>query len=488
MANRAESISSCRCDDAFRPFVVPQYAGGQTENFSNERELRLFHGDGGGSKKKPAVGQLTTTDCGIVSSPSGLLARRGDWVERVDSASVSGGGASDRGAVAAAGTAAPAAAAAGVVPCCPGRTTPCGTTMASCGGQRPKVCPAGDFNAPAVTSSKSGICRPCPLCGHRGCIDDGPGCCREACRADATAVSIARAVPATPVVATEAAKATVAPDSSDGNTNRIVSRAAVEAWTAAETWASVMAAATEGVATGREWISAETETFGQGTHPATSEPTETHRRPLGENGCVLSLPTSHVAGGVWESVVHRRNSVVHSSPIPGEATRVAGRCRRAGRAPSRLPRDEATNVSRNLRLRRRWSEGLFEVGKTGAVETFVPASTISRSSAAVIVLERIKHGEQWCKRRAMRMGLISLRAHRLQAARWREAKATAFMHCKRRRERFGLRGMRARVEWREQRGEEPTAEVVAATVAVAATADDFTRMRRIRVVVVMLRR
>jgi len=289
------------------------------------------------------------------------------------------------------------------------------------------------------------------------------------------------------------------------------SKAAVEAWEAAETWALAVAATTgavsveaaEGVAAGESLSSVEAaEGLGYKDEvlgvAATGEPDQHIRRNCRDvdaptqtgRGCPSCCRCSISGGpaamiGVCQSAAHRRDSVLvgESKVQVDTAHRWGGRgrscapplvdaCPRYDLAQSPPQSDARSFVVPSAVLR---------TSTTGATTTGRP---VALGAAAAIVLARIDLGEKSWATRARRAGFAALKAGRERAGRRTVRDTAAARHREASLRIRGLRAWAGRARWKKGRRE----AAIAAAVVAAEGADAFSRARRLRRVVAMLKR
>ncbi|CAM9151673.1 unnamed protein product [Pylaiella littoralis] len=346
--------------------------------------------------------------------------------------------------------------------------------------------------------------------------------------------------------ATAAADGTTVGDERCVNGGRL-SRAAIEAWEAAETWASVLAAATGAVAAGRVRPGAE-ETMGGtagdekgggtvGLQPTAVVGLEHHHRrsqcdvnaePLAERGCsiccccslsgdpvamigicqsamgrrvssVLSCGNSSVPGEVCPSAVHRRDSVLRSSSkaLMGNAVLQSVGCGRPAMNATRRssasstclrykpPTRPAARDSGDATFAARALDGPGKgISSTVAADPTTARPAFVVGEVAATVLARIHRGEELWSRRARRAGLAALRTSCTRAGLRKARGAMAAEFCKRTLRIRGLRALEARVKRRKDRAE----AAAAAAESASTTAHAFARAHRMRKVVAMLQR
>lgn len=414
--------------------------------------------------------------------------------------------------------------------------------------RRPRTLPPEAGNANVSHANR----RPFNECTHRRCVDVDA---REYHRADSSRGGHGSVAPAA-VAAAAGVKVIAAAAAPDGvgigedlrgsknldGSGGPLSRAAVEAWEAVETWASAVAAATGAVAVGGSLVSAETAESGVGKkaggaaglglgETATIDPGPHRRRNCCavqaaervEGGCssccrcafsggpagmidicqsvlhrrdsVLcgsSSSSTSAPGGVCQSAVHRRDSVLCSkSKVQIDAAlrfggRVPGMAATRGSRTSTFPRYAPTRTSAES------DERLFDAaGRSKAPSAVSAVPTTVRpvvvGAAAAIVLGRIDRGEKLWGRRAWRAGLAALKDHRTRAGGQKMRGATAARFHKTALKARGLRALEALAKRKKGRGEAAVA-AAAAAAAAAATADAFARAQRMRRVVAMLSR
>lgn len=292
-----------------------------------------------------------------------------------------------------------------------------------------------------------------------------------------------------------------------------VSRAAVEAWTAAEAWAFTIASATsatvattgaaidaivEGGASGR------TETTAKGGTLELAEPRECFfisGRDQNNNRCSCEvvdcrlvdrrLLTPTVVSPTTEGCADNPAATVYNdgtAPFPTTMASTESGVHAAVDARSKLPRprpppplyvhknSQATGRKRTPFNSAGYSRSFLEAGW---VAQFVPLR-----GAAAVVLQRIEHGEKVWRRHAMWTGMAMIRAHYLWVRELRAMENVAVNHHGRVCLGRGLRSMKARMEWVGRR----RGAVSATAAAASAMADTFYRARRFRRGMIMIRR
>lgn len=393
---------------------------------------------------------------------------------------------------------------------------------------------------------------------HRCCIDDeqGKDCGGASSRhqhAHAVSTASVAAMAAAEVQMATAAAATAAADDGTiigdelGGNGGPFSRAAVEAWDAAETWASALAAATGAVVAGRGQASVEESMKGiignekgGGTMklcPTTAvEPEHHHRRnpcvtneklPVGR-GCsnccrcpfsgnpsamvgicqsamhlrdssILSCGNSSGPGEICQSPVRRRDSAFCSKSkvlMGGDAIQSVGCDRPAMNTTRRssalaCPRYKSTTQIAAMND----NDAVFTArtfddprrGKTSSTVVTDPTtvrSVVVVGEAAAVVLARINRGEELWGRRARRAGLAALRTRRTRAGLRKARGAIATEHWKRTLRIRGLRILEARVKRQKGRAAAAAADAESASVI----ADAFARAHRKHRLVAMLQR
>ena len=312
-----------------------------------------------------------------------------------------------------------------------------------------------------------------------------------------------------------------------------LSRAAVEAWEAAETWASAVAAATGEVATGRSLASVETAEISARKktavlgETATLESNRDRRRNCWdveaeervEDGCCSSCRCAFSGGSagvldMYQSTLHRRDSVLVCGSGSGSSTSTTGRVCHSTvhRRDSVLCGSSEAPIDATLKFVRR-VPGVSAMGGSGtsmrppypATRTPPPGSdqrpfdapgrdkappaarSVVVGAAAAIVLGRIDRGEKLWARRARSAGLAALKDHRARAGRQKMRGATAARFHEAALKAGGLKALEALVNRRKGRGAAAVAAAAAASAA-ATTADAFARQQRMRGVVAMLKR
>lgn len=483
----AGSVSCCRYHGVRHLCSDSQLTAGQPDCCTSQLESKSIPADGRACGGGVAFRRSTTPDCEIILETAGSSPRKGGLIERDVAADVPcsvGGGVVGDGDVSYS------------------LRLPwhgahfenvldgpqlCRSTMTSPIVRRRTIFPEADINAYVVGESDGGAAHSCPLLRRNQRANRSRDHRAPACRDDVQATPTA---PPTPVAATE----TAALKPLDGHSTDFVSRAAAEAWAAAETWAWTMAAATGAAATGGRQVSAKTKIVGVEIKAATLGATESGlRRDVSnaegryDKGCGCSVSSKSVAGGICRSDVHKLDSVLYSSPIPQGGH---GTLRHfVDRAPSKLPQRNLTGNSSKGILRTRRREDSFEADARAWQGTVVLDPLVPVGAAAAIVLGRIERGEQAWRRRAQRMGLVSFRAHRLWVGRRRKLHAMAMNHCEIVRMGQFLRSLKARIRRKDNPEKTAAAALAAAAAAAAAsTADKVFWARRMRRVIFTLRR
>lgn len=292
-----------------------------------------------------------------------------------------------------------------------------------------------------------------------------------------------------------------------------VSRAAVEAWEAAESWACTMAAATAAVSRGgiggvdviaQMQNGAKEETARQAEEVArrareTARPgivrSKAGRRQHGDydggGGCCCCSHLSGVAaldGAVCRSAIHKRDSILYTSARKSVARESVECCEPVDEVPPRLPLlepNDSAHAPLAVPKRAPWSEGSLEDYRTARVCRDNHDEMVAVSAAAAVVLVRIERGEEAWRRRSLRVAIEKLRDQRVRACRWTGVEAEAAKVCDKVRVARGLRGMEA---WTRRARNGDEAGVLAAAAAAAAVADSFVRKRWMRRLMSMLRR
>lgn len=290
-----------------------------------------------------------------------------------------------------------------------------------------------------------------------------------------------------------------------------ISRAAVEAWEAAETWAWTMAAVTGKVAhdgvgvhvssrtqngvNGERGRAAEVQRARKTARPRIVGGKAGRRQHHGYDCCCSRLSGGCLNDGVCRSAIHKRDSILYTSSrnsVVGERVKC---CDRVDEVPLRLASLKPNDSAQAPEVPRApWSEGSLEDCRVVRVFREDHDAMVAVGAAAAVVLLRIERGEQAWRKRSLRVAMIKFRDNRGRACRWREREAEAARVCDKVRVVRGLRGMEVWLR-RARGGDEASVIAAAAAAAAAATvaaaaavADSFVRKRRIRRLMSMLRR
>ncbi|CBJ32932.1 hypothetical protein Esi_0393_0024 [Ectocarpus siliculosus] len=387
---------------------------------------------------------------------------------------------------------------------------------------RRRCCCFGDGLGPSLDARASSCRRPTDQC------DDGPPrrCCSTTVDSETTTTTTSGE--------RTAAAAGSSEDGAGGEHEQLggaggscLSRAAIEAWEAAETWASAVAAATGAVAGGGDGASVQTaeETFAGRTDRETTRQGGRRTTPMepGRRCCRAvdeGRPERHQsnarrrccslagsAAGVCQRAVHRRDSVLlpcgsSSTAAPrgfclcavhrrdsvlcggggggGERQTDAAHSFVGGGGGGGVHPPHGSPPQRTST----WDESERRKGPPSlAAEAACPPVVVG--AAAAIVLWRIERGSRLWSERARRAGLAALRAHRTRAGLRDARHATAVSHCDIVLQVRGLRGLGARVRRKRDRRKAPFA---AAAAAAARVADTYARAQQMQRVVTMLKR
>lgn len=383
--------------------------------------------------------------------------------------------------------------------------------------------------------------RPCNECAHRGCagVDAGEhrrGDSSRGGRHESVAAAVTAAAGATVAAGGAAPDGVGVGEDLRGGKHLDagggpLSRAAVEAWEAAETWASVVAAATGAVAAGGSLASAESAESSAREKAAVLGGTATvesdhHRRrncctveakERAEDGCSSCCRCAFSRGSagvldVYQSTLHRRDSVLVCGSGSSTST-TEGLCHSAVHrrdsvlcSSSKVPMDAALNFVGRVPgmgattmgsststcppyppTRSSPGSGERPFDAPGRSKAPSAARPVVVAAAAAIVLGRIDRGEKLWARRARRAGLAALKDHRARAGRQKLRGATAARFYETALKAGGLRALEALVSRRKGRGEDAVAAAAAASVA-ATIAYAFARQQRMRRVAAMLNR
>ncbi|CAB1100101.1 unnamed protein product [Ectocarpus sp. CCAP 1310/34] len=382
-------------------------------------------------------------------------------------------------------------------------------------------CCFGDGLGPSLDARASSCHRPTNRC------DDGPPrrCCSTTVDSDTT------------ITTTSGERTAAAAESSEdgaggeheqlgGGGGSCLSRAAIEAWEAAETWASAVAAATGAVAGGGNGASVQTPegTFAGSTDKETarrggrkSTPMKPERRcscrtvdegrperrqsNARRRCCSLAGSAAGVCQGAvhrWDSVllpcgssstaaprgfcpcaVHRRDSVLRGGGGCGGGRQTNAAHSFGGGGGDVYPA-HASPPQRTTT----WDESDRRKGRP-SLDAVAACPPVVVGAAAAIVLGRIERGGRLWSERAWRAGLAALKAHRTRAGLRGARHATAVSHCDIVLKGRGLRGLGARVRRKRDRRKTPFA---AAAAAAARVAETYARAQQMQRVVTMLKR
>lgn len=481
----ADEVSSCRCRGSLYSCHIPYPSIGKpADSPPCQQSLRKFLGDNVRWREKATACQpIAMSDEAIAETPQSSF-RRKAWVEDdavADEPQSSGGKCSP-----------PC-----LFHCIPpdnslDETCQCHRgRMTSSTGRLPIQFPAAGTNANKIATRDESLVSNLYSFSERHQCADGTReecCCGRFLQKDEPASPTAWATP----VASTSAEAVTAPVYGSRYSKLAVSRAAMEAWEAAETWAWTIAEATSSTISGGEKFSPEARSVCDDAQVLASrviESSEGHCvanvKDLAESGCCCSLTDR-----IPRSTFPTRDGLPHCSPARGDVIRAAKCFCVVDRVIPILSHQYSLGISHNAvnaAIKAPLAEETLEEGKHISMKTISFGRMGMVNAAAARVLGRLEHGEKAWRKNAQCAGFRAFQAHLLKIVQRRRKGAIAVKHCKRGYMAQGWRSMKAQIRRKSRSGGIFNAAAAAGEAAISTT-DRFIRARRIRRVIAMFRR